>query len=1184
MTILKAIWSFLTARWFLSLLGAVLLATLVWFYGDLLAIGAQRPLAEDVPKLIAILVIALLWGASNLWYQLKARRNNEQLVQALAEPATRTDPADGEVQELARRFTGALEQLKKRRMGGRGSRRWLYELPWYVLIGPPGSGKTTALVQSGLKFPLGTAQELRGIGGTRYCDWFFTDEAVLVDTAGRYTTQESDQSVDSAAWGGFLDLLRKFRPRQPLNGVLVAIAVKDLLEGGGKAAEHARAIRARLDEIEKRLGLRLPVYLILTKADLVGGFSEFFESLGEAERAQVWGITLPHAGSEADATGRTTLAEGLNALVQRLDRRLPERLAAERDLERRARLFSFPAQMQALVPEILRLVDAIAAGSGWSEAPWVRGVYLTSGTQAGTPVDRLLAAIAQSVGLPKQPLASQAGDRSFFLTTLMRDVVFQEASLAGRDPRRERRESLLRVAAFTALALAAAGAIGGWAWSFVGNRDRGLAVEQSLLTWSRDAAPVAKDRLAPADAALPPILPALDKLASLRTAAAAGDPVSMRLGLSQAANVEAELDRAYRGGLVDMLLPRLMLRMEQQVQARIQDADFLLEALKVYLMLAGQAPADPELATTWFDLDLGSSEPQAAKALAPHLAALMPILPTLDIYPAPDRELIARAQETLGRIPLAQRVYRSLRQSPDITGFPGWTVTENAGPYASGTLVRRSGQPLGAPVPGIFTHAAFHGVYLPILDSAARDGFAENWVLGRALNAEPSPAELGRLKADLLRLYYDDAIAAWEGVLRDVTLQPLGQLDRAVEMTKALSGPNSPLKLLVRSIVAETSLTVPPPAEPAGGQPGAALAATATKALGKLSSKVGKLAKLVGKPGSAQAAAADAAPPGAPVEQHFAYLKDLVEGVNGAPPALDEAITALASLNAKLAEASLSASPAAAFARIGPTGAAQLAAAAQQLPAPMGPMLEGIAKSAQSMSSSGIREQINAAWRGEVLPFCRTALGGRFPFSRGSATDVSIEDAGRLFAPGGMIDGFVKSQLANFVDTTTRPWRDTQGVGFSGGGLAQLERARRIGFALFPAGAQPRVTFSLTTLELDTAAASMVLDLDGQELRYDHGPTTPKSFVWPGPGGTGVVRLSMVPVGGAPPVTVVKEGAWSLFRLFQEGGIRGAGQPDLFELGLRAGGYAARLRLKAGSVENPFDLGLLAGYGCPEGL
>ena len=1180
MTFLRTLWSVVSARWFLTLLGAVLLAALIWLAGDLLALGAWRPLADDVAKLVAILVLAVLWGASNLWHQHKARRQNAELVEALAAPAARPDPGEAERAEVARRFTEALERLKARRLGGRGHRRWLYELPWYVMIGPPGSGKTTALVQSGLSFPLGAPDDLRGVGGTRHCDWLFTEQAVLVDTAGRYTTQDSDAEVDAAAWGTFLELLKKHRPRQPLNGVLVALPVTDLLAGERAGPDHARAIRARLDELEGRLGLRLPVYLILTKADLLAGFLETLGDLPESERAQVWGVTLPATAERAAA--RAALAEGLDGLVARLDRLVPERLAAERDLERRTRILGFPAQLQALLPEILRLVDGLAAGHGWAEAPFLRGVYLTSATQTGTPVDRLVAAIARSVGLPQPALAPQAGDRSFFLTRLLEEVVFAEASLVLSDPVRERREALLRGGALAGIALLAAAVLGAWAWSFVQNRDRLLAVEAALGRWAVEAAPVARDRLGPTDTALAPLVGPLDRLAELRAGLAVGDPWSMRAGLSSAAVVEGRLDAAYADALRDLLLPRAVLRLERQMRARLMEPDFLVEALKVYLALVGRAPADAELVQTWLELEVRASEPALAPRLTPHLAALGQALATLEPKPAADETLLEQARVTLARTPLAKRAYRALLARPEIQGLPPWRASEAAGPHATAVLVRRSGRPLGAPVPGILTHAAFHGVFLPLLGEAAREGFAESWVIGAQQRPEPTAEELARLEAEMLALYYEDAIAAWQGVLDDVTLVPLGAIEQAAEVTKALSGPSSPIKLLLAAIVAETRLAVPPPAEASGAD--AAGKAAAATALGALGGKVGKLAKLVAGPAAPAAAAAPAEPPGMPVQRHFAPLAALLEGEGGAPPAIDAALGALASLSSRVQEALLAPDPRAKLAEIGPQAAGQLAREAARLPAPLGPMLAGIAQKVGGATTSALRELINAAWQSEVLPFCRTALAGRFPFARASTLDASVEDVARLFAPGGLIDSFLKTHLVAHVDTTRRPWQPLQGVALAPAGLAALERARRIGSALFPTGPQPRVGFSLTPLDLDPAAASVTLDLDGQDLRYDHGPAVPRSFLWPGPGGTGIVRLSFAPLDGGPPVSLVREGAWSLFRLMQDGQLRGLGPPDVFELGLGSGRHRVRFRLKAASVENPFDLGLLAGFACPEAL
>jgi type VI secretion system protein ImpL len=208
-----------------------------------------------------------------------------------------------------------------------------------VFIGAPGSGKTTALVNSGLKFPAdqrGSKAAVRGVGGTRNCDWWFTDEAVFLDTAGRYTTQDSDASSDSEGWREFLALLTKYRQRRPVNGIILTISTQDLLTQGDAGREaHVDAARRRLTEFTRELQVQLPVYVMVTKCDMVAGFSEYFDDLTQEDRAQVWGVTFPYdqslSGEAAEA-----FPEEFDSLVERLNSRVFSRLDSERGSRRRA--------------------------------------------------------------------------------------------------------------------------------------------------------------------------------------------------------------------------------------------------------------------------------------------------------------------------------------------------------------------------------------------------------------------------------------------------------------------------------------------------------------------------------------------------------------------------------------------------------------------------------------------------------------------------------------------------------------------------------------------------------------------------------------------------------------------------------------------------------------------------------
>ena len=319
----------------------------------------------------------------------------------------------------------------------------MYEQPWYVIIGPPGAGKTTALVNSGLTFPLaaelgqaGKPGAVAGVGGTRLCEWWFADEAVLIDTAGRYTTQDSDAAVDRAGWQGFLMLLKRYRPRQPLNGVFVAISLADIVTGMETMLAHAAAIRARVKELTTTLGIRLPIYVLFTKADQVIGFTEFFEDLDREKRAQVWGETFKRTASDMIVGPAAEFRRAFGDLVTRIGERVVDRLEAERSLERRQLISGFPAQVAMLAEPMDAFLLAAFGGSRLDPAPMLRGIYLTSGTQQGTTIDRLTGTMARAFGLPSARLASLRPEqgRSYFLGRLLKEVVFGEAMLVSEPP------------------------------------------------------------------------------------------------------------------------------------------------------------------------------------------------------------------------------------------------------------------------------------------------------------------------------------------------------------------------------------------------------------------------------------------------------------------------------------------------------------------------------------------------------------------------------------------------------------------------------------------------------------------------------------------------------------------------------------------------------------------------------
>jgi type VI secretion system protein ImpL len=600
--------AFLRSRWMLGALALAAFALVAWFTGELVALGDWRPFETAGGRATLILVAAAAWIGWELLRARRTRRENERLLQVLAggDEADSAARAAREIAVLRQRFEEAAAILKKARFkGADGERRYVHELPWYVFIGAPGSGKTTALVNSGLRFPLkgaGGDPALAGVGGTRNCDWWFTEEAVLLDTAGRYTTQESDLAADAAAWLGFLDLIKRFRPRRPLNGALVTLSVSDLmLWDDEQRKRYAWHVRARVAELHDRLGVRFPVYLLVTKADLLAGFMEFFGELDAPARARVWGATFsPAADGFLLGSPGQRFAEDFRQLEERLYGELLERLTEERDLQRRAAAYRFPQEFHGLGPLVAQFLDHAFAGAPGASEPMLRGVYFTSGTQEGSPIDRVLGTLARSFRLERPDRPAPAGGvaggsgKSFFLMRLLREVIFPEAGLAGADEGLERRARRLRGLAYGAIAAIAVALAALWTASFRGNRDFVAAAQASAQAAKAELAKLGPP--APGDEAqMVQALNALRILPGGYRDQKSGTAIVPDFGLSQAGKIGAQALRAYRHALRDALFPRLARSLEAEIrQAEHSGArERLGEALDAYLSLYGGGKADP---------------------------------------------------------------------------------------------------------------------------------------------------------------------------------------------------------------------------------------------------------------------------------------------------------------------------------------------------------------------------------------------------------------------------------------------------------------------------------------------------------------------------------------------------------------------------------------------------------------
>ncbi|KWB48615.1 type VI secretion system membrane subunit TssM [Burkholderia ubonensis] len=1185
--------------------GLVVLACFIWLAGPLLAFAEVRPLESGWARALTIIVLFAAWGGRLAWRGWRAGRLNAQLLNQLRDAAPRPggpdDAAKAQLDELRSRFDEAATLLKKVRFGQadgarkglprwleRMSRQYLYQLPWYVFIGAPGSGKTTALVNSGLSFPLAEQfgrAAIRGVGGTRHCDWWFTNDAVLIDTAGRYTTHEGNRALDEAEWKGFVDLLKRYRARQPLNGAMLTISVADLL-GASEAerTQHAMVLRKRLLELRAQLGIRFPVYLLVTKADLLAGFAEYFGGFGRAECAQVWGFTFPLAETEASGFDlRAAFDREYRLLHRRLNDALPELLASQTDARQREMSYLLPQQIADLQDLLGQFVAEVFSVSSFEPMPMLRGVYLTSGTQEGTAFDRVMSGIKRFLKIEGVPPVAQSGvtGKSFFLKSLLQDHIFREAALAGSNLRWHQRRRVLQLGGYVALAFLCIAMLVAWLKSYSNNR---AYLDQIAARVPAVDAQIAGATIAGA-ADVARLLPVLDALGSLANAGGvdlAHPPLAYRWGLFQGEKIDEAVDAIYRRALDDVLLPIAASRMEAALrEARPDDVEYAYAALKAYLMLYDGAHYDPAFVQAVVDLEMERAlpadfTPSQRAALRAHLAALFGNRVAVSPFPMNER-LVADVRERLRQVPFSQRLYRQLaRTLRPATASYDFSVARAVGPDASMVFRRQSGKPLADGVPGLYTRNGYRNVFAPRLASAV-DAFGreEVWVLNLGASEIPGASDAAAWARDVRQLYLNDYLKVWDDYLGDVRLQRTSSLAQSIQVARALSSADSPLTRLMVALARDTAL---------GDAPGGARN-LASRAQDKVDEARNSLAQIfAGQPGGDAGAATDApASPEQVVDSHFAGLRTFAPGSGDQAAAFDAVLKAIDALYTYLTATDDAL-------RSGATpppsdAPARLRAQAGRLPTPFREVLDDLSNVANGSVATVEQRSVAQRAGANVGDFCRQAIDGRYPFARGSSRDVAPSDFAQLFAPGGLMDDFFQKNLQPIVDTTSHPWRfanrNADADPAAAAMLASFEKAAVIRDVYFGGGARAaQLKAQIQPLEMDPAIAEMVLDVDGQIVRYAHGPLVPSAVQWPGPRGSNQVRLQASGTSGAAD-GITTDGPWALHRLFDRAALSAGRGSEQMVARFSVDGKPIVLLVTASSVRNPFRLAQMESFACP---
>ncbi len=1225
----------------MTLMGLCALGALLWIAHALLGLPAAWAWSLFI---LAAAGIAAGW----LWRRYRRRqagaRLGDMLEQQAATDAPKANPAQLQEQEVIRaRMLDAISTIKGSKLGQLSGDAALYELPWYMVIGNPSAGKSTAIASSGLQFPFADSKIVQGVGGTRNCDWFFTTDGILIDTAGRYSVQEEDR----AEWFGFLSLLKKYRKKAPINGVVIAVSVAELTGNRPEFAINlAKNLRQRVQELTEKLEVQAPVYVVFTKADLITGFNEFFQDAELGERDRIWGATLPY---DQNAGGQQVLDQ-FDARFDELYEGLKDTSAANMALQWREGMppgvFTFPLEFSHIKAPLRTFIATLFEENPFQFKPVFRGFYFTSALQEGEPVSASSQRVAQRFDIKLQQPADHGAayqQQGYFLLNLFRNVIFADKDLVAQyaSPAKTR----MRYAAFIACVAVAGLALGGWTWSTMNNRQLVANVEADLAQAARVQAK--RVDLQSRFEALQILQDRIEQLERYRE----HRPLSLSLGLYQGDYLERKLREEYFSGVREVMLKPVGESLESflnevnrnpaalQPSARTaggpdaaakQAADpgaapasqqfkdssptsseDAYNALKTYLMLADPARAEgahlndqlTRFWRNWLDANRGAMPREemirsAERIITFYLSQIQDVSwPRLE----PKLALVDQTRDNLRRVvrgmPARERVYADVKARA-ATRFPTVTVARIVGEQDKELV-------LGSyAIPGTFTREAWEGfVQDAFRDAANRELQSADWVLKTAskddLTLEGSPEQIQKA---LVELYKNDYAREWQRFLQGVTIRDLATFEAAAGAMNRLGDPqSSPIGKLVNTVYQQTSWDNPTLVD--AGLKQAQRGAMAWFRETILRQKPSQLNINI-PAGTPQ----NAALPLGPVGREFAGVARMVVAKDNNASLMRGYMDQMSKLRSRFNTIKNQGDP-------GP-GAKQLM---QQTLDGSGSELADALKYVDEQMLTGMSDtqkgavrpllvrplmqafavivkpaeaEINKVWAAQVVAPFRQNLAPKYPFAVESRLEASNQDIGEIFGPAGAI--------AKFFDTTIGPlvvrrgdvlaaktWAD-MGIGLAPGVVASFPgwiaplSAGGVANVAATSGGEEQTMFDLQALNA-VGATEFTIEIDGQALRWRGQPQPWVHMAWPGNAGTPGARITAItPQGRA--VTLLNEPGRTGLKSMVEASSRKKKDGGVFELTWSNEGVSVSANLKVIGTRKPAAAPVTAGASGAQGF
>ncbi|WP_455570270.1 type VI secretion system membrane subunit TssM [Vibrio tritonius] len=1151
----------------------ILLNVAIWWAGPWLEIYGMKPLESIMARSIASALFTL--GCFGLWGLWQARKLRSFQVQQQREEQLREDP----IKVYEERQEAELNQVMVDMKQNLNKRNYLYALPWYLVMGLENAGKTSLINRSGQNFVFSSVRRASGKKSDNpySFDWWIGDDSVLIDPDGELLTQgsremDNDGEMERRLWQHFVNWLDRTRSRRPLNGIVLALDVSHLATASATERKaYASLLRARIREVMETLSTRLPVYIALTKLDLLYGFEPFFKHYSKSEREEVLGFTFSLESIEQLDHWLDEFSKDYGKFVSRINDILPEAVADTMPLDERNAIYSFTRQMAGLKDILLQFFEEALASDQFSTSALVRGAYFTSVYQQGVPTNAFDDAASRRYGLTHAVNRAQHAKNStvYFTQKLFNNIIYPEAGLASDNFRVTRQKRRLMGLSVLSCAIVSVLLIGSWQRNYDANIHHSDAVLAKVNQYKQEFP--SNFKMASQQEVLEP----LNKIreATLEFGFFREKPEYISdLGLYQGHTIGPRVEETYLNLLETRFLPLLMADVIVDLKHARTDEE-KLAVLRVYRMMTDKSGRYKDYVMDYFAKHWQkefSGEREIQDELQGHLDYAMRHTDLTadrkhgdkmaEKVMRPYDQTIAKVQQQLGSMPNEQRVYRNLKLTAQTVLGPAINLRSLIGPVFDVVFEERVMNSGNLYIPQMLTKQGFEDYFMPQSESVSELALIDSWVLGQTKSANFSEADKQALRDRIRQLYIGDYTNTWRNALNEIDVKYFSDINDAVTVLENITGNVEPLQRLLRTLDNNTEMF------------GEISDDDASKELVK-SSKY-KVA--------------------ANIEAPFSELNDMLKPLGDKPAYFQEVLTSIEELKNYLK--AIQDAPDVGTAALDATKARlklvnadpiyTLKRIASGLPKPLDTMMTKLADESWYVVKQAAIKHLETRWHDDVYATFQEKLANRYPFNPASKKDVSLDDFESFFAPNGTLDSFYKNQLKMFID-------ENISVGNGEGDhsivrkdvLEEIKQAERIRQAFFNRKGVLDVSFSVEPLRLTGNKRRSVLNVDGQYLAYSHGPRENVELIWPNTlRDSAVSKVTLVPTkSNVSPRSIAIQGPWAFFRLLDEGDVISASSTTVdYKFTVDGGDMIYRINSEADA--NPFTERLFKSFNLSQTL